>query len=76
MRTRWLAMGAAAVALGALAPGVANAMSATKLTAALNTSQEVPKPTGVAAGAGGTFTGRATWPRISPAPLVAVCTLT
>lgn len=57
MRTRWLAMGAAAVALGALGAGVATANGATKLTASLNSTQEVPKPTGVAAGAGGTFTG-------------------
>jgi hypothetical protein len=50
-------MGAAVVALGALAPGIATANGATKLTASLNSSQEVPKPSGVAARARGTFTG-------------------
>jgi len=56
-RTRWLAVGAGAVALGALASGVASANGATKIAASLNAAQEVPTPSGVSARAGGTFTG-------------------
>jgi CHRD domain len=54
-RTRWLAVGAGAAALGALASGVATANGATKVIAPLNAAQEVPKPSGVSAGASGQF---------------------
>ena len=56
-RTRWLAVSAGAVALGALASGVATANGATKVAASLNAAQEVPTPSGASARAGGTFTG-------------------
>jgi len=56
-RTRWLAVGAGAAALGALASGAAAANGATKIAASLDTAQEVPAPSGVSARAGGTFTG-------------------
>lgn len=56
-RTRWLAVGAGTVALGALASGAASANGATRIAASLDAAQEVPTPAGVSARAGGAFAG-------------------